>query len=336
MNRFVVAALIYTILIFNAIPAIAQQVQPDVNPKLLTVNDTSVYASDVSLVLSSLGRPQMAEQEGAERMVAAALKQVIETRLLSQEANRRGYKANQQRVAQALQAIEGRTGSREKLEANLKRAGTDYARLVSIIEERELVRELINRDIRPGISASEQEVNEFYSSNTELFVTPDQVKARHILFVVPPDTDQLKLDEIRSNAEAARKRAVAGEDFAKLAIELSEGPSGPKGGDLGFFSADQMVEPFAQAAFALKPGEISEPVKTQYGFHIIKVEERRPGGDKQPLEQVRQRIEMAIQQHKTTEAIKALLNSLLSQAKLVPLGDTVLPPDLFESAPEAE
>jgi parvulin-like peptidyl-prolyl isomerase len=336
MKQLVSAALIYTFIIFNAITANAQQAQADINPKLLTVNDSPVYASDVSFVLSSLGIPQKAEQEGAERMVAAAMKRVIETRLLAQEATRRGYKANQERVVQMLKKIEAGTGSREKLEANLKRAGTDYARLTSNIEELELMRELINRDIRPGIGASEQEIKEFYSSNPELFIDSDQVRARHILFVAPHDSDQLEFDEIRSNAEAARKRALAGEDFAELAIELSEGPSGPKGGDLGFFTADQMVDAFAQAAFALKPGEISEPVKTQYGFHIIKVEERRPGGDKQTLDQVRQHIELAILQHKTTEAIKALLNTLLSQAKLEPLGETVLPPDLFESAPEAK
>jgi peptidyl-prolyl cis-trans isomerase C len=324
------------ITLFNAMPAVAQQAQPDINPVLLKVNGTPVYASDISFVLSSLGVPQMADQEEADRMVAAAMKRVIETRLLALESGRRGYKPDQERVAQMLKSIETRTGSRDKLDANLKRAGTDYARLTSNVEEMELMRELINRDIRPGMSASEQEINEFYSSHPELFITPDQVRARHILFVIPHDADQLVFDEIRSNAEEARKRALAGEDFAELAIELSECPSAPKGGDLGFITADQMVEEFAQAAFALKPGEISEPVKTQYGLHVIKVEERRPGGDKQAIDQVRQRIEMAIMQHKTTEAIKALINTLLGQAKLEPLGETVLPPDLFEAKPEAE
>jgi parvulin-like peptidyl-prolyl isomerase len=251
--------------------------------------------------------------------------------LLAQEARRRGHKAQAERVAQTLQDVERGFGDRTKLEANLSKAGSSYEQLSRSIEEMELVRELINKDVRPGVSASDQEIQEFYDGNPELFTQADQVKARHILFVTPAGADQEKHVEARAKAELARKRALSGEDFAKLAIELSEGPSGPKGGDLGYFAAEQMVEPFAKAAFALSPGSISEVVKTQFGYHVIKVEDRRSGGSKQTIDEVRDRIATAIQQHKTTEAVKALLDQLLKAAELVALGNTELPLELFEA-----
>lgn len=106
--------------------------------------------------------------------------------------------------------------------------------------------------------------------------TPEEeVHARHILF-------RAAADDAKASAEAEKKakdvaaRAKKGEDFAKLAGELTEDPSGKDdGGDLGFFTKDQMVPEFAEVAFSLKPGEVSQPVKTQFGWHVIKLEEKR-------------------------------------------------------------
>lgn len=94
----------------------------------------------------------------------------------------------------------------------------------------------------------------------------EEVRARHILV-----TSQ-------EEAKAIKARADQGEDFASLASEASTGPSGPRGGDLGYFVREQMVGPFAEAAFALAPGEVSDPVQTEFGWHVIKLEDRRSKG----------------------------------------------------------
>ena len=92
----------------------------------------------------------------------------------------------------------------------------------------------------------------------------EEVKARHILVACEEDAKAI-IEELKKGA-----------DFAKLAAEKSTGPSGTSGGDLGYFTADAMVPEFSEAAFALKPGEITEaPVQTQFGWHVIKVEDRR-------------------------------------------------------------
>lgn len=116
---------------------------------------------------------------------------------------------------------------------------------------------------------------EHYRLHPEQFSEGASVHAAHILV----DTKKRSKDEARARAEEARAKALAGADFAKLAAEYSDDPSvGGNGGDLGFFGHNAMVKPFEEAAFALKkPGELSEPVETQFGFHVIRLIEARPG-----------------------------------------------------------
>ncbi len=107
-----------------------------------------------------------------------------------------------------------------------------------------------------------------------------QVRARHILIKVDENADEKTVEEKKKLAESIRQRILNGEDFAKLAKEYSEDEgTKDKGGDLGFFGKGQMVQEFENAAFSLKPGEISELVKTKYGFHIIQVLETKTKGE---------------------------------------------------------
>ena len=124
------------------------------------------------------------------------------------------------------------------------------------------------------VKISEEEVLTYFDINKDDYGTPKKVRARHILFKVEPGAEQEKIEEARKKAIDVLKKARSGTDFGKLAQKYSADPgSRTKGGDLGYFTADRMVKPFSDAAFAMKPGEISEPVRTRFGWHIIKVEE---------------------------------------------------------------
>ncbi len=126
---------------------------------------------------------------------------------------------------------------------------------------------------RKGVKASEAEVKEYYERNKNVYADAGQIRCRHILFAVPPGEDDRAWEEARAKAEKTAARARAGEDFAKLAQELSEDPgSAREGGDLGYFPKGGMDPDFEAAAFALKVGEMSGPVKSIYGYHVIKRE----------------------------------------------------------------
>lgn len=298
------------------------------NPKVATVNGQPVFASEVSILLQSMMAQSGQQGQPSEEMIQAALKRIIETRLLAQEATRLGLEPDAARIAQRISAIETQAGGAERLDASLAAGGTSRERLEASIREMELVRALVNSKVRPGITISDDEIKKLYESKPEAFTSTESVHARHIIIAVDANADAAAVEAAKAKAEQARKRALAGEDFATLAKELSDGPSAPRGGDLGFFTADQMVEPFAKAAFALTPGEISEVVRTSFGFHVIKVEEHRPGGKLAPLEEVHDQIKTVLEQSKTSDALGEMLKTLLAKADIVAEEGTDLPPAL--------
>jgi peptidyl-prolyl cis-trans isomerase D len=125
---------------------------------------------------------------------------------------------------------------------------------------------------RSRVQLSEAEILDYYESHLEQFKSPKTVEARHILISVDQDAGDEKVAEAKKRIEDVLKLADAGQDFAELAKQYSEGPSKDKGGYLGEFRRDSMVKPFADKAFSMAPGEVSEPVRTQFGWHLIKVE----------------------------------------------------------------
>jgi peptidyl-prolyl cis-trans isomerase D len=130
------------------------------------------------------------------------------------------------------------------------------------------------------IKMADEEVKAYYASNPESFKTPETVEARHILLKVNEGASDALAAQKRDEAEKIAKQAREGADFASLAKKHSEGPTKDKGGYLGAFERKNMVKPFANAAFELKAGEISDPVRTEFGWHVIKVEKKNPASSK--------------------------------------------------------
>ena len=148
---------------------------------------------------------------------------------------------------------------------------------------------VLARDFLPAAPPSETELRTYFEQNAAEFTTQRAVRARHILFRLAEGAAPEEEKKIRDRAQLVLDKAKSGADFAALAREFSQDSSGPAGGELGWFSAGQMVPAFEQAAFALGKGQISELVRTQFGFHIIKIEETREAG--QPaFEQVRDQV----------------------------------------------
>jgi peptidyl-prolyl cis-trans isomerase C len=168
----------------------------------------------------------------------------------------------------------------------------DLARLRS-----NLMRDYAVQAIIENVSATDEEVQVFYDENIDKFALPEKVRARHILVKTEEEAAKI-LEEIR-----------AGKPFEEAAKEFSSCPSKEEGGNLGFFSKGQMVPEFETAAFALEAGEISEPVKTQFGWHIIMMEEKEPSSVV-PLEDVSGEIKSMITQKKQQEAFFQKLEDL--------------------------
>lgn len=126
-------------------------------------------------------------------------------------------------------------------------------------------------DYKDQVAVTDKMIKDYYDQNIAEFQTPEKIEARHILIRLEPEADELAVATAENKAMEVYTKATSGEDFEALAREFSEGPSKSSGGYLGTFEHKSMVKPFADAAFALKAGEISKPVKTQFGLHVIKV-----------------------------------------------------------------
>lgn len=148
--------------------------------------------------------------------------------------------------------------------ANAAKVGEtpDFQRKLAYFKDKLLLDEYLEREARKA--ATPEAAKALYDQTVKAMKPEEEVHARHILV------------EDEADAKAIAARIKAGEDFAKVAAEVSKDPgSKTEGGDLGWFTGERMVAPFAEAAFKMKGGDVSDPVKTQFGWHVIKVEEKR-------------------------------------------------------------
>jgi peptidyl-prolyl cis-trans isomerase D len=151
------------------------------------------------------------------------------------------------------------------------------------------------------VALKDDEIKAYYEYNLETFKEPKQVKARHILFKVKEGASEEEEKAVRENAKPVMEEARKGADFGELAKKHSEDLSNKsKGGDLGYFPAGRMTKPFEDAAFSLKPGEVSDLVRTEFGYHIIKVEEVKEARTK-GLDEVRDEISKQLIQGRSVE-----------------------------------
>jgi peptidyl-prolyl cis-trans isomerase C len=165
----------------------------------------------------------------------------------------------------------------------------------------------------------------YYKENEEDYNKPEEVRASHILIKVAQSATEEEKAAAKAKIEKLLKELKGGADFATLARENSDCPSRVKGGDLGFFERGSMVKPFEDAAFGMQPGQMSDVVETQFGYHIIKITERKPAGQT-PFEKVKADIIKTLQQVKKGESFRQYINKLRAEAKVVfPPGKEPMP-----------
>lgn len=159
--------------------------------------------------------------------------------------------------------------------------------------------------------ATDEEIQDYYDKNIQRFTHEEQAKARHILLQVTSETTPEAEEAIKNRLLEIRKEIADGLSFEEAAKNYSACPSAEKGGDLGYIGRGQMVPPFEKAAFELPLGQISEPIQTQFGYHLILVENRREKGV-EPLDQVREDVSKAVREQKALTAFRDEMEKLSS------------------------
>jgi peptidyl-prolyl cis-trans isomerase C len=295
---------------------LAAQVKP--SAVIMTVNDQPIYSWEVGLLIPRVQQELAGQGAQLDRndVINRAVQRLVGSRLLGQEARRRNLKSDDKRVEARMVEIEGQAGGRQGLDSALGGMGATYDQLRVSVSETDLIQTFVTTQIQPQVSVTDEEVVAFYNANPEMFARPDMVRARHILARLMPNITAEQKEAVRARAVAAHQRVVAGEDFALVASEVSDGPNAADGGDMGFFAQDSMVPALANAAFALQIGEISGVIETQFGFHILKMMEKR-AASKMSLEEARVPVKQLLIENGSGQILSELLAKLNEAATIV-------------------
>jgi peptidyl-prolyl cis-trans isomerase C len=284
-----------------------------VNGSVITQEALSFETQRVMEQMARQG--QVPNEAMMPQMRENVLSRMIEEELLYQDSQAKAIKVPEDRVKKELATIKERFPSEKEYHDALAGIGMSEDALAQKITRGVAIEELIKTHVIQEVAVSEEESRAFYDQNTSMFEKPEQVKASHILIKTAEDATEDQKMEARKKIDDVRKKAVEGEDFAVLAKEYSEGPSNARGGDLGYFSRGQMVKPFEDVAFALKKGEISDVVETQFGYHIIIVTDHRPASVVD-YETAQAQIEERLKQEKSMRQIRQYIETLREKADI--------------------
>lgn len=263
--------------------------------------------------------------------------ELIVKSLIDQEIEKRHIKVTSEDTDKELKTIIDKVGSKEKFNEILKQNKISSEQFKKDLTEEVKMKKLVA--MISNVKVSEADAKKFYRSNLSKFKYPDKVRASHILISAnveeikskietDPQNKGLTKEEIQAKvdkelaAKLEKAKKVLAEvkkdpsSFEKLAKEDSDDKaSAAQGGDLGFFSKQEMVEPFSKVAFSMKPNTISDIVQTPYGYHIIIVKDRMKAGQ-EPFEKVKGEIIAYLQNQEQVKVLEKLIESLKKQAKI--------------------
>lgn len=263
---------------------------------------------------ASAGQPVPAEQR--DQVLRGVLDQLIGYRLLVQETKARKITVADAELDSRIAEIRKQFPNEEAFKQLLTQRSLTLEKLRTDARDDLMVSKMLQAEIGAKAAVTPTQVNDFYTQNPSQFQQGERVKASHILIAFPENADAAAKQAARVKAEGVLKEVKSGKDFAALAKANSQDPgSAVNGGDLGFFQQGQMVPPFDAVAFKLAPGEISELVETQFGYHIIKVAEKAASRT-MPLDDVRPQLQQYLEGQNRQMQTQAFVESLKARGKV--------------------
>jgi len=250
-----------------------------------------------------------------DEIFRGVLDQMVAVRLLTQESTARHIVVSDADVDARFSQIRQQFPTEQAFTQALAVQQMTIAALKRDIRQNLAVGQLLESVIDPTVTLGDTEVKDFYDHNPDRFQEAEAVRASHILIRVTPDATEEARKKAQTEAESVLKQLRAGADFAQLAREHSQDGSAAQGGDLNFFTRDQMVPAFANAAFALKKNEISDIVETQFGLHIIKLADRR-AARRVPFPEAQEQIKEYLVGQKREAATNAFVTSLKTKGEV--------------------
>ncbi len=316
INKFVIG-LIICVIIFSIVLVGCSEAVAVVNGEKITQEQVDTYldfvkSQDTENVLEN-------DEEQLESIKANIIDSLIVITLLKHYASSKGIEVGQEKVEQKYQEIAQSYTSEEALEQELEGRGFEIEFFKNELRDQTLREEIYN-EVTGDIEISEQEIKDFYEQNKEIyFKVPEKVKVSHILAQYNEsgqEASEAEKKEALDKIEFIKSEIEEGKDFAEVAKEYSDDAlSAENGGDLGYITKGQMVKEFEDMAFQLEAGEVSSPVETIYGYHILKVTDKQEEYIEE-YEDVEETAKQYLVNEKKSEAWEDFVYGLLDEAEI--------------------
>lgn len=285
------------------------------------VNDDVVTSlevqKEIDLINKDLEKNKPAKMPDQAEVRKVAMDRLIDKRLVDQKIKELDIRIPEEELRQSIEDVKKQNNlTQEALVAALLTQGMSFEQYKAQLREQLERLRLMSQEVRSKIQVGEREVREYYEANRSRFGEEELFHARHIFFKLPPKSSEAEIAKVMTRATQVLQEAKSGKDFAELARLYSDDPAAKKdGGDLGTFKKGDMIGEIEAAVDSMKPGDISNLVKTAAGFHIIKLEERSFGKPK-PFEQVKAEIEDLLYKKKSEERFNQWVNDLRKSAAI--------------------
>lgn len=307
-----------TLLLVSTFALAADQKAPD--EKVAAVNGVIIRQDEFDRELDFFVRRAAPDGQQIPDFQLAKIKNdvlesLIDREVLFQESKKKGIEVKADAISDQLKSIKQKYPDEAQFAKLLKDMGLTESDVESQIKRGMAIQQLINMEVAEKVKISDEESKAYYDNHPEFFKKPEQVRASHILIKVDENASEAQKTEARKKIKEVQQKLQKGEDFAMLAKTYSEGPSGPGGGNLGYFQRGQMVKPFEDAAFSLKTGETSDIVETRFGYHLIKVFDKQPEKTMTYAE-IKDQLDEHLKKQKLETEVDVYIDNLREDAKI--------------------
>lgn len=307
-------SLFWTFLLFcwGIIPstqAVVDRIVAIVNQEIITLSEVERWMGPFHEEIQTEDRLEKKEKLlEARRKI---LEQIIEEKLIDQEVRKIGFKASPKEVEATIEEIKKRNNAtQEDLENALARDGLTFEAFKREIEKRILRARFISVMIKVDSKFGDKELLEFYKKNLDRYRRNEvYYRPAHILFIIPKEGTPEEVSKIRKKCETVLEKIKKGEDFGEMALLYSEDASSKDRGDLGYFKKGELLPAFEKEALRLRVGEVSGIIRTEHGFHIIKLLDRK-GGDPAPFEEIKEKVKADYMEIEMEKALRQFLTKL--------------------------
>jgi peptidyl-prolyl cis-trans isomerase SurA len=292
--------------------AVVDRVVAVVNQEIITLSEVEKWTNPLKQEIVTKDR--LEKQDRVEALCRQVLEKLIEEKLIDQEVKKSGIKISSKEIEATLEEVKRRNAvTQEDLEKALAVEGLTLETYKEQIEKNLQRKKLISWSLKVEARAEEKELREFYQKNMDRYRTNETYRPSHILFAIPKEATPEETGEIRRKAQKVLERIKGGEDFGEMALLYSEDASSKNRGDLGYFKKGELFPAFEREALRLKVGEVSGIVRSEFGFHIIKLLNRK-GMDPFPFEEVQEKVKADYYESEMEKAFKQYVSTLKKKA----------------------